>query len=142
MSFGVFVDDPADHHIDNIVFRNRCGVYRAYVFAVAHDRYAVGNSAYLVHTVRYVHHTDALGFEIAHYAEQILDFGLGEGGGRFVEDKQFAISRNGFRNLYHLLFSYGKSAEFGFRIDFNTDTVENFLSFSDHSGVVEPGSFF
>ena len=46
---------------------------------------------------------DALGGQVAHDGEQLVDLGVGQRGGRFVEDQDPQPVRHGLGYLHHLL---------------------------------------
>ena len=135
------VNNPADHHFNDIVFGQVLRIFRTDVFAVPHNGHSVRYAVYLVHTVRNVYHSDILSLQIVHYAEKILNLGLSQRRGRFVENKKFRISRNGFGNFNHLLSADGERAEFDRRIDANAYAFEKFGRVRFHFPVVDKPAF-
>ena len=93
----------AHHGVDHVRRGDVCRAVRADVLAVAHHRDAVAVLEDFRHAVRDVDDADPLGRQPAHDAEQLLRLVIRQGCGRFVQDQDAAIQRQGLCDLDQLL---------------------------------------
>ena len=121
-------DGAADHHFDDVVFRQALDVAGGrYIAAVAKNGDAVADIKGLVHAVRNIDNADALGFQIADDLVKLLDFLLRQRRSRFVHDNDLCIVRNSTGDFHHLLLCDAKLADRHMRIQRHPHVVQNFL---------------
>jgi hypothetical protein len=84
---------------------------RAAVLAVAQHRDPVGDLEDLFHPVRNVDDADAVGLEVLDHVEQHHLLGIGQRGGRFIEDHGLGVDRQRAGDLDHLLVGDGQVAD-------------------------------
>ena len=80
MRFRLFVNNAADHHIDDVVF---CTVFcdeRSHIAAVTHDSHSVCDYFDLIHTVGNIDDTQILFTEVADNLEKFADFRIRQSG--------------------------------------------------------------
>ena len=127
----------ADHHGDDLFHRRRLGGHGVDIFAVAHDRHAVGDALQLVHLVRDVDDADALRLEPANDREELVDLGVVQRRGRLVHDQHARAVGQRLGDLDHLLAGDGQPRHFRTGIELQMHRGEYFGRVGVELGVVE-----
>ena len=101
----VLAQVPPHHHANDFVEREPGGRASGNQAAIAQHADPVGNPADLAHPMGYVKNRCAGGAQLADPFEQLVDLGVGQGGGRFVKNQQPAIPGKPGSDLDQLLLS-------------------------------------
>ena len=96
-------DLAAGHQFDQFGFRDVAGRHRLDLVSVAQHRDAVGDLLDLADAMRHVDDADAGRFQLGDQIEQLCRLGVGERGGRLVEDQQAHLGEERLGDLDHLL---------------------------------------
>ena len=96
------VEPAPEHHGDDVAVRQIRSRFGSHGFAIAQDRDAVGNAPHLVHAMRDVEHKLARSGALPRLAEQPVDFLGQQRRGRFVENEDGGVARQGLDDLDEL----------------------------------------
>jgi hypothetical protein len=131
--------DLAPHHVlDQAVGRDVRQVAGVHGGAVAQHGDAVADGAQFVHAVRYINDAHAAGFEIAHDAEDLLRFGIGQRRGGLVEDQQARAVLNGAADLDQLAAGGAEAVDARFGIERKTVLLDEAARFVDDRAAIHP----
>ena len=106
----IFINNTADHHVDDIVFCTVLCDQSSYICTISHDGNSVRDHFDLIHTVRDIHNTHVLFSQVTDDLEQFLNLSLCQRCGWLIEYDHLRIMGNCLCNLTHLLLSYGQPA--------------------------------
>ena len=91
--------------------------------AIAQDGVAIAEAKDLLEPVGHKNDRQALGFQSAHNADQVCDFGLAQSRGRLVHNDEPGLHRECTSDLDELLLGDGKIAHLCHRIALEPDTL-------------------
>ena len=123
----------ADHRVDQLL-RRRLGVASVDdVAPVAHHRDALAEREDLVEPVRDEEHRGALGTQRLDDAEEAVDLGRGERGGRLVHHDHARLGRERLGDLDDLLVGDREPARDAVGIELDAELGEQPLDFAPHA---------
>ena len=118
--------DVAAHHIGNDRIQRRIfKVHARDILSIAHNGHTIDNMLQFFQTMRNIDDAAAFVTELADDTEKLVDLLRSQRGSRFVHDKHPCLMQKCFRDLDHLLFRHRKRSNQCFRLDFETQPLQN-----------------
>ena len=113
----------AHHHFENIVVGGVLKPDRPDAAAIAENRRALTKLTDLGQPMRDIKHSRARGGRLTNETEK--PFGLGQGGGRLVEDEHLWVAGEGSRDFEPLALGERQTCDYGARRKTQTEAIEN-----------------
>ena len=134
---GIQVRQLTADHLCNDLFLGHVGnVPLTDVLAIAHDGDFVRDHLDLVHLVADIDQCHAQSLQLAHDAEQRLNFVCGQRGSGLVQDQHLAVCGNSLCNFHHLHLCDAQRAKLCTGIDLQLQLFQQLLRILVHFGVI------
>ena len=133
-----FVKGTAQHLVDDLL-GGRLGGDGSGIhdLAVSHHGVGVADPQHLLDAVGDEDDCDIFGLpQVAHHPEQLLGFGVGQGGGGLVEDQEVTGVLNRPGDQHHLLLGQSQAAAGAADVDVHVEPLQHFRGLFADSAVV------